>query len=141
MILSKKKKTTGSHLEPKSQWLVAMMMAGDQVIALDPWTKRERKVKQFRVVELPYGVVWQQFCNVAYAGFFRLSMRLPQGFDESASIVLPMPHSIASDKLCLKSPSMEQVKDKMAKILDAGELLEQTDDELETNKVTDITTL
>ena len=95
-------------------------MAGDQVIALNPWTKRERKVKQFRVVTLPLGMVWQQFFNIKVDGFFRQNMRIPQGFDTTASIKLPMPTSIASTKLGLGTPSMDCVKKKMAEVVDAG---------------------
>ena len=125
----------GSHLTPKSEWLVAMMMLGDQVVALNPWTKRERKVKQFRSITLPYGMVWQQFCNVQSPGFFRHTMKLPQGFDTAASIVLPMPNEVSSKRLGLKSPSMQCVKQEMEKILLDGEHSPAADDEREDNKV------
>ena len=133
MLLSKLKSSLGSHSAPKSEWLVAMMMVSDQVLALNPWTKRERKVKQFRAV--PHGMTWQQFCNINSPGFFRHTMKLPQGFDETASIVLPTPSSIASKKLGLATPSMQRVKDKMKQIREQGEQLSLEQDELPLPKV------
>ena len=130
-MLTKLKVSKGSHLKPESEWLVSMMMLGDCVIALNPWTKRERKVKQFRAVTLPFGMVWQQFCDIQSSGFFRQTMKLPQGFDTTASIELPMPTSLTSKQLGLESPSMELMKKKMQQLVDDSGDLETKEDELD----------
>ena len=98
------------------------MLVNDQVLALNPWTKKERKVKQFRAINLPHGMTWLKISGIANPGFFRHTMKLPQGFDSTASIVLPTPSSISSKKLGLATPSMQLVKDKMAQIRELGEL-------------------
>ena len=107
-ILAKVKGVKGSSLsELRSEWLVALCMHQDQVVAISPWTKEGRKLKQFVAYELKDGLNWHQFFGLAEAGSFRASMKIPgENVEKDSVCILPMPVQTATPRIHLKSKDM-----------------------------------
>ena len=82
-------------------------MHQDQVVAISPWTKEERKLKQFVAYELKDGLNWHQFFGLAEAGSFRASMKIPGVNVERGGVcILPLPVQTATPRIHLKSKDM-----------------------------------
>ena len=113
MVKRKKGEVIGSCLNVRVYILIAVYMVGDQVVGIDPFTKREHKVKQFTLVELADGITWHQFCGLAESGYFRSGMKIPATHLQSKKmVVLKVPDAVGGPKLALKTPTMESVIEK-----------------------------
>ena len=108
VILAKVKGVLGSTIAERSEYLVAIGMHGDQVVAMNPWMRRKRKLKQFVALTLSQGMTWRHFFKIDSPGFFRSKMTIqPETLESTkAAVVLPRPKTMSMPKMSIHSDEM-----------------------------------
>ena len=82
----------GSHIKPKTRWMVAKAMYNEQVIFWCPYTRAEIKTKSYTAFKLRTGVHWTQVCGIAMPAPTKRSLLLSTDLTEKITVQLPAPN-------------------------------------------------
>ena len=118
-LLLVKRKQSGATLKQRARWLVAKYMLGDQVVAFDPWTMRDLKVKAFRVMPMPDGCNFDDYLGT---NVLKKAMRstMPMPMDHLDVITCELPQMNLMKRHVAKLPTSRD----MVKVMKEGRLLE-----------------
>ena len=94
----------GSHIAPKSRWMVAMRMYNEQLILWCPRTNAETKTKSYTAFKLRTGIHWSSVVGIELPKAHRKSLPLEDDFKVKVTVQLPEPHLISeASELPIKS--------------------------------------